>query len=247
MGKDPAVLFYISNWLTATKGMKANAKGWFLNLILFQYELGDLPNDLEELANLCDVRFSEYQVFEQVFEQVLKQKFEQNSNGRLENARAKEIIQKRKEFKDKRSNAGKYSYLSRFINNHFSLTQDEKKFIKSEINFDEFDLKDEQVFKQVIEQLLELYINRNINRNIDKSKNIKVVPTFEEFKKYSISKANDIDLEKLELKYESWKENDWKDGNNNKIKNWKSKILNTLPYLKEENKKKNASSFSTNR
>lgn len=169
--KDPAVLFYIANWLTETKGMKSNAKGWYLNLILFQHELGDLPNDLEELANLADVRFSEYDLFKQVFEQVLKHKFKENSNGRLENEEAKQIIQNRKAFKEKRSNAGKNSYLSRFLNKHFQLNRDEIQFIKENINLNEFDLKNEQVFKQVIKQMLELYINRNIN--IDISKNSK--------------------------------------------------------------------------
>ena len=95
-GKDPAVLFYISDWLRATKGMKAHVRGWYLNLILFQYDMGDLPTDMEELANLADVRISEYDLFKQVFEQVLKQKFELNENNRLENKVAKEIIQARK-------------------------------------------------------------------------------------------------------------------------------------------------------
>ncbi len=33
-------------------------------------------------------------------------------------------------------------------------------------------------------------------------------------------------------KYEAWVENGWKDGNNKKIKNWKTKLRNTLPFLK---------------
>ena len=33
-------------------------------------------------------------------------------------------------------------------------------------------------------------------------------------------------------KYESWKENDWKDGHGNKIKNWKTKFKNQIPFLK---------------
>jgi hypothetical protein len=36
----------------------------------------------------------------------------------------------------------------------------------------------------------------------------------------------------LKSKYESWIENNWKDGHNNEIKNWKSKIKNTIPHLK---------------
>jgi len=36
----------------------------------------------------------------------------------------------------------------------------------------------------------------------------------------------------IESKYESWVENGWKDGHGKEIKNWKSKLKNTLPYLK---------------
>ena len=36
----------------------------------------------------------------------------------------------------------------------------------------------------------------------------------------------------VEAKYNTWIENDWKDGNGNEIKNWKSKLRNTIPHLK---------------
>ena len=36
----------------------------------------------------------------------------------------------------------------------------------------------------------------------------------------------------IEAKYEAWKKNDWKNGFNRPIKNWKSSIKNTIPYLK---------------
>ncbi len=36
----------------------------------------------------------------------------------------------------------------------------------------------------------------------------------------------------FESKYQAWIEDGWKDGNGKKIKNWKTKIRNTLPYLK---------------
>ena len=57
------------------------------------------------------------------------------------------------------------------------------------------------------------------------------IPDFLEFKMYAISKSKNIDNEMLKLKYESWKVNGWKDGNNKPIKNWKSKLLNTIPFL----------------
>ena len=73
-------------------------------------------------------------------------------------------------------------------------------------------------------------------KNVKKDKNEKEVnkiPMFNEFKKYALEKKQNIDIPTLKLKYESWVENGWKDGNENKITNWKSKLLNTLPYLKE--------------
>jgi len=69
------------------------------------------------------------------------------------------------------------------------------------------------------------------------NKEIKI-PSFDEVKEYAISKKSNICLESLKFKYESWVENGWKDGYDNKIKNWKSKILNILPYIKENDNKK---------
>ena len=165
-GKDPAALFYINDWLTATKGMKAEAKGWYLNLILFQFEMGELPSDIEELANLCDVRFSEFDKFKQVFEQVLKQKFKLNENNCLENTNAKSIIQSRELFKHKRSNSGKLSYFLKFINENYKVKKPEINFIKKNVNLTNIDLKNKQVLKQVFKQTRELYINENENENI---------------------------------------------------------------------------------
>jgi uncharacterized protein YdaU (DUF1376 family) len=97
--KDPAALLYIDTWLTSTAGIDADVRGWYLNLVLHQYDKKDLPNDIEELAVLAGVKFSEYKRFEHVFEHVFKQKFKINENGRLENEIAKEIIRKNPEQK----------------------------------------------------------------------------------------------------------------------------------------------------
>lgn len=71
------------------------------------------------------------------------------------------------------------------------------------------------------------------------------IPTEIEFLSY----CKEILLEKytplefsLKAKYQQWNENKWVDGNGNKIKNWKTKILNTIQYLKPiEVKKKHSS------
>lgn len=172
--KDPAVLFYINDWLTSTAEMDADVRGWYLNLLLHNYDKTDLPNDVEKLAVLCNVKFSEYERFKQVFEQVLKHKFEQNENNRLTNLRTNDILKNREIFKDKRSNAGKVSYVMKYFAKNYNKEyriKSIKEFVKE--NFDyEIDLKNEQMLKQVFEQVFELYRNENesnnfINNNIE--------------------------------------------------------------------------------
>ena len=59
------------------------------------------------------------------------------------------------------------------------------------------------------------------------------IPTFIEFRDYAIEHKPLANIKDLKLKYDSWVANGWKDGNDKKIVNWKSKILNTLPFIKE--------------
>ena len=64
----------------------------------------------------------------------------------------------------------------------------------------------------------------------DKEKNI---PQIEEFVNYAKENKSDVNIEAVKLKYKSWVENNWCDGNNKEIKNWKTKLLNTLSFLPE--------------
>jgi hypothetical protein len=60
------------------------------------------------------------------------------------------------------------------------------------------------------------------------------IPSCEEFIAYAVSNVSDINTEEVRLKYESWKVNKWctnVKGKEKPIKNWKSTLLNTLPYL----------------
>jgi hypothetical protein len=163
MSKDPACLFYINDWLTSTAEMDADCRGWYLNLLLHNYDKETLPNELEKLAVLCNVKFSEYQRFEQVFEQVLKQKFELLEDGRLSNQRTQSILKARELFKDKRSVAGKVSYLMRFFYNKYkkeSKDSDIVDYVKSNLDSD-IDTKNEHLIEQMFKHLLELYRNEN--------------------------------------------------------------------------------------
>lgn len=75
-------------------------------------------------------------------------------------------------------------------------------------------------------------ITNNINNKFNN------IPHFDIFKDYALEKKKNVCIDSLKLKYESWVENDWKNGKGKKIKNWKSTLLNTLPYIKEKSSAK---------
>lgn len=60
------------------------------------------------------------------------------------------------------------------------------------------------------------------------------IPEFDEFKNFGLEKEPKLKISGLKNKYDSWVLNGWKDGNNKKISNWKSKLLNTIQYLEKE-------------
>lgn len=62
------------------------------------------------------------------------------------------------------------------------------------------------------------------------------IPGWEELKNYCFQNKPDIDLEWLRRKYDSYILDGWKDGNGNKITNWKSKMLNVISYGPEKKK-----------
>lgn len=168
--KDPACLFYINDWLTSTAEMDADCRGWYLNLLLHNYDKETLPNEIEKLAVLCNVKFSEYKRFEQVFEQVLKQKFEQLEDGRLSNKRTQSILKSREVFKEKRSSAGKASYLMRFFYNKYKKEAKDKELVEyMRENIDlEIDTKNEHMIEHMFKHLFELYRNENENEDNNK-------------------------------------------------------------------------------
>lgn len=62
----------------------------------------------------------------------------------------------------------------------------------------------------------------------------KDIPDFNSFLSYAIKQKPNVDTEAVKFKYESWIENNWKDGYGIEIINWKNKLLNTLPHIKEK-------------
>ena len=85
------------------------------------------------------------------------------------------------------------------------------------------------------------YVKRMEDENEDvNNKNKSAIPNLQEFLDYckTIKEINFKQYEfSLKTKYETWVDDKWKDGNGNKIKNWKTKIKSVIPYLKPTEQK----------
>jgi predicted transcriptional regulator len=90
--------------------------------------------------------------------------------------------------------------------------------------------------KIVLEQSKNCTQDSNIDNKIKVIKNnIQTIPTEEEFISYyksELSKEFPGREFSIKTKYETWVDLGWKDGNGNKITNWKLKMKNTIPHLK---------------
>lgn len=100
-----------------------------------------------------------------------------------------------------------------------------KRIEKQQVNIDTLEAPLEDSLKAP------LAVNNKEVNNKDKYINI---PELNEFLDYAREKVPNINLAAVTLKYESWIESGWctnVKGKEHKIKNWKSTLLNTLPFL----------------
>jgi hypothetical protein len=77
----------------------------------------------------------------------------------------------------------------------------------------------------------ELEVELEVEIEVNKASKI---PDYSEFESYALSKEPLLDKKNLQLKYDAWKENGWKNGYNKKIVNWKTALLNSIPHIKKQ-------------
>lgn len=84
-------------------------------------------------------------------------------------------------------------------------------------------------------------LNVNVNASVNDTVNEKktnTIPDLSEFLEFGKACCNKAKLDyntlsySIEVKYHAWVAAKWKDGYNGEIKNWKTKLANTLPHLK---------------
>jgi hypothetical protein len=153
----------------------------------------------------------------------------------------KRDLQKWVDTVDKKSSGGVIGNLKRW---HKAIY---KSYIKGEISLEEAvklsqskslshtDKTDTIPIGNVSDGVGVIAVNVNVNDNVINKKSIKKeIPEFSEFLTYAKTLPPykfELDFA-LEAKYNSWVENKWKDGHGAPIKNWKTKLQNTITFLK---------------
>jgi hypothetical protein len=178
MSKDPAFLFYSSDFLTGTALMTDEQIGKYIKLLCYQHQMGHLSE--RDMLKIC-----------KTYDEDIFSKFEKDQDGLFFNARLSQEVEKRKAYSESRRQNRTKKDMNNICNSYVPHME-----------------------------------NENINVISIKNK----VPSVEEFIEYANLSA-DYKFT-LTAKYEQWKADGWQDGNGKKIKNWKTKLKSTIPYLR---------------
>lgn len=247
MAKDPAFLFYSKDFYEGTRTMLPKERACLVDLMIYQHQNGAIPNDLERVAMYCNG------IDEATLEATLKAKFKLTDKGWI-SLKMREVIDSRLQFSSKQSDNGIvgqfFKKAKATLNKHdyqairdyvFNVYTKQKLILELK--------KDGATHEALLEALLKHLANENEDVNEDVVKDYKGVeqkksamPTLEEFINYGLEQASKHRLNvtdtALSMKYQAWKLNSWKNGNNQPIKNWKSSLINTLKYIQETEKGK---------
>lgn len=140
MSKDPAVLFYTSDFITGTLTMTDSQRGKYIILLCLQHQQGYLTQ--EDMMNIC-----------KTYDEKIFSKFNKDSFGYWYNERMKFESEKRKNYCE-----------SRRKNKNISKT-----YVKHMENENENDLiKGEKTLKPTLDEIKKYCIERN--NNVDPSK-----------------------------------------------------------------------------
>lgn len=211
MAKDPAFLFYPSDFNDGTQDFTNEEVGAYIRLLLFQFSQGRLTIDRIKRKLNSD--------FDRLWP-IISGKFKIDSDGLYFNERLEAEVTKRKAFSESRRNNIKKRY-----------EKDLKQTCITHVGSTNLHMENE---------------NENKDESKDESKEEIKEPEKPKAKKPEIpSEAEFMAYYKSELskefpglefsiktKYETWVDLGWKDGNGNKIGNWKLKMKNTIPHLK---------------
>ena len=167
MAKDPAFLFYSSDWLSGTAEMLPEEKGVYIDLLAYQHLKGSLPIDTRRLARLVRMSEPEFMV---IWDNV-KQHFNQMDN-QLVNERLTKVMTERKTYSQKLMITGIFASLIKKHNNKFQIETIKKAFNVQDFMYVEKELVKEMVnqwYNQMVIQMDNNLEDEDVIENEDKS------------------------------------------------------------------------------
>ena len=169
-GKDPAFLFYSSDFYEGTRTMLPEERACFIDLMIYQHQRGIIPNDIKRILLYCNG------ISEATLIATLEAKFKLTSEGWI-NERLQNIINEREEFSGKQAINGKVGQF--WKKSKAILNRQKYEYLKdmlyNKTNIEIFDMiKGLEINKAMLEAMLEAYLkhiedgDRDINKDINK-------------------------------------------------------------------------------
>lgn len=234
MSKDPAFLFYSKDFYEGTRTMLPEERACYIDLLIYQHQHGEIPNDLKRVLMYCSG------VDEATLKATLEAKFKATDKGWV-NVRLMNESENRANFKSSLSDNGMVGQFFKKAKAELSPVKYKalRDYVYNELGKDEL-IKLIKIPKTTHEATLEGLLKHLVNEDVNVNKDIKGVetqkikyPSLVEFLEYAKTlKPYSKNLEfAIEAKYNAWNEAGWVDGFGNKIKNWKTKLQNTITKL----------------
>ena len=167
-GKDPAFLFYSTDFYEGTRTMLPEERACFLDLMIYQHQRGYIPNDIKRVLLYCNG------IDEATLKATLEAKFKLTYKGWI-NERLQMVIEEREAYSEKQSINGivgqfwkkAKGILSKkdFDNLKDSLSNQSNNYIWELI-------KDKEINKATLEAMLEASLKHYRNRDRDINKDL---------------------------------------------------------------------------
>lgn len=220
MQKDPAFLFYSSDFLNGITDLTMEERGQYITLLCLQHQKG--------LLSEKTIRLTVGNVSVDVLS-----KFSKDEEGNFYNNRLRLEMQKRENFTESRRKNGLLGGRRKKNNEPSGEASGLPNGIASEnltVN--------ENENENIIDNKDDVIVITKPKKDSDSSK-----PPKEEFMKYVEERCATVGVKYSEYKqnasvrYDAWAANGWKDLNGNKISAWKGKVVSNLQYWKSQSAK----------
>lgn len=207
MAKDPAVLFYTSDFLTGCALMSMAQRGKYITLLCLQHQQGHLSE--EDMIEVCGSR-----------DPKIWKKFKQDEDGLFYNERMDQEQIKRQNYALSRSENGKKG--GRPKKHNESESEACENLMLSTCKAYEKHTENENINTLLSinnADIKEYSSNSNKDKETDNNKRFKA-PTVDEVRAYCKERGNDVDAEHFVSYYES---NGWMVGKN-RMKDWMAAV-----------------------